>query len=167
MDTPTGKNAGCVCETENDILNEIDMILSSFKGEREELISILQQIQNKFCYLPEQALQCVAVFLRIPESTVFGIATFHHGLTLIPTGRNILKICQGNACRVKGSTRLLNAAEKRLGIEPGESTQDLEYALETAACLGACAVAPAMVANEATYGHMTTQKLVEILEGEE
>jgi len=167
MDVSTVRDAGCACEKEDDILPRLDMILSSFKGEKEELISILKRIQNEFCYLPEQALRRVAVFLRLPESTVYGIGTFYRGLTLVPVGRNQLKVCRGNACRVRGGGRILKAIEKQLQIKPGESTPDLEYALETVACLGACAVAPTVVANGETYGRVTIDKLAEIMEVEQ
>jgi NADH-quinone oxidoreductase subunit E len=106
----------------------------------------------------------IARFLGLPESTVFGVGTFYAQFKLVPSGRNIIRVCRGTACHVRGGARILREVEKRLGIKPGESTPDLEYSLETVACIGACALAPTMVVNKETHGEMTTKKAAEILE---
>ena len=138
-------------------------ILASYKGEPSELIPVLQQVQRVFGYLPEDAMRQIAKFLGVQESTVFGVATFYAQFKLVPTGRNTVRVCRGTACHVKGGARILREVQKRLGVKPGESTPDLEYALETVACIGACALAPTMVINDQTYGEMTTRKVPEIL----
>ena len=153
-----------VQEIEKNVENQVVEILTAYSGEKSDLIPILQQIQQKFGYLPEQAMRQAAKFTNVPESTVFGIGTFYTQFKLIPTGRNIIRVCRGTACHVKGGERILREVEKRLGIKPGESTPDLEYALETVACIGACALAPTMVINEDTYGQMTTKKVAETLD---
>ncbi len=145
----------------------IDEILSLFKGEEGELIPILQKVQLGFGYIPEKAITRVAKFIRVPEVTVFGVATFYSQFKLVPTGRNVVRVCRGTACHVRGGARILKEVEKKLGIKPGESTADLEYALETVACIGACALAPTMVINNDTYGKMTTKKVSEILDTDE
>lgn len=145
----------------------IDEILSPFKGEEGELIPILQKVQLEFGYVPEKAITRVAKFIRVPEVTVFGVATFYAQFKLVPTGRNVVRVCRGTACHVRGGARILKEVEKKLGIKPGESTPDLEYALETVACIGACALAPTMVVNNDTYGKMTTKKVSEILNRDE
>lgn len=145
----------------------IDEILSPFKGEEGELIPILQKVQLEFGYVPEKAITRVAKFIRVPEVTVFGVATFYAQFKLVPTGRNVVRVCRGTACHVRGGARILKEVEKKLGIKPGESTPDLEYALETVACIGACALAPTMVVNNDTYGKMTTKKVAEILNRDE
>jgi NADH-quinone oxidoreductase subunit E len=142
-------------------LNEI---LSFYQGSEDELIPILQQVQQVFGYLPEPALKKIAKFLKLPESTVFGVGTFYAQFKLVPSGRNIIKVCRGTACHVRGAARILREVEKHLGIKPGESTPDLECYLETVACIGACALAPTMVVNNETYGRMTTRKVAEVLE---
>ena len=142
-------------------LNEI---LSSYQGKKEELIPILQQVQQVFGYLPELAMERIAKFLTLPESTVFGVGTFYAQFKLAPSGRNIIRVCRGTACHVRGGARILREVEKHLGIKPGESTTDLECCLETVACIGACALAPTMVVNNETYGQMTTKKAAEVLE---
>ena len=150
-----------------DFDNKMDLILSAFKGDEGELIPVLQKVQLEFGYLPEKAIKRIAKFVRVPEVTVFGVATFYAQFKLVPTGRNVVRVCRGTACHVRGGARILKEAEKRLGIKPGESTPDLEYALETVACIGACALAPTMVVNNDTYGQMTTKKVAEILHKEE
>ena len=146
-------------ETREKRLNEI---LSSYEGKEEELIPILQQVQQAFGYLPEPAMKKIAKFLQLPESTVFGVGTFYAQFKLVPTGRNIVKVCRGTACHVRGGARILREVEKHLGIKPGESTPDLEYCLETVACFGACALAPVMVLNNKVHGRMTKAKVKEI-----
>jgi len=142
-------------------LNEI---LPSYEGREDELIPILQQVQQVFGYLPEPAMKKVAKFLKLPESTVFGVGTFYAQFKLVPTARNIVRVCRGTACHVRGGARMLREVEKHLGIKPGESTPDLECCLETVACIGACALAPTMVVNNETYGQMTTKKVPEVLD---
>jgi NADH-quinone oxidoreductase subunit E len=142
-------------------LNEI---LTSYQGKEEELIPILQQVQQVFGYLPETAMKRIAKFLKMPECTVFGVGTFYAQFKLVPSGRNIIRVCRGTACHVRGGARILREVEKHLGIKPGESSPDLEYCLETVACIGACALAPTMVVNNGTHGQMTTKKVAEVLE---
>jgi len=146
-------------ETSEKRLNEI---LSSYQGKKEELIPILQQVQQAFGYLPEPMMKKIAKFLQLPESTVFGVSTFYAQFKLIPSGRNIIRVCRGTACHVRGGARILREVEKRLGIKPGESTTDLEYCLETVACFGACALAPVMLVNDKVHGRMTKTKVKEI-----
>jgi len=145
--------------TVEECLNEI---LSSYEGREDELIPILQQVQQTFRYVPEPAMKRVAKFLRLPESTVFGVATFYDQFKLVPSGRNIIRVCRGTACHVRGGARILREVEKHLGIKPGESSPDLEYCLETVACFGACALAPVMALNNKVHGRMTKAKVKEI-----
>ncbi|MFA5308459.1 MAG: NADH-quinone oxidoreductase subunit NuoE [Dehalococcoidales bacterium] len=140
----------------------VDEILKSFTGGKSELIPILQQVQQALGYLPEDAMRRIAGFVREPESTVYGVATFYAQFKLVPTGRNVVRVCRGTACHVKGGDRILREVQRYLGIKPGESTPDMEYALETVACIGACALAPTMTINNETHGEMTTRKVAEI-----
>ena len=156
-----------VPEQEATYEQRVNKVLSDYKGNESELIPILQKVQQVFGYVPEFAINKIAEFLRLPEATVFGVTTFYAQFKLVPTGRNIIRVCRGTACHVRGGARILREAEKQLGIKPGESTTDLEYALETVACIGACALAPTMVVNNDTYGQMTTKKVTEILHSED
>ena len=150
-------------EREASIEERLSQILSSYQGKEDELIPLLQQIQQVFGYLPELAMKRIAKFLKLPESTVFGVSTFYAQFKLVPTGRNVIRVCRGTACHVRGGARILREVEKHLGIKPGESTPDLEYCLETVACFGACALAPVMVVNGKVNGRMTKAKVKDIL----
>ncbi len=141
-------------------LNEI---LSWHQGKEEELIPILQQIQQVFGYLPELVMKKIAKFLKLPESTVFGVVTFYAQFKLVPSGRNIVRVCRGTACHVRGAAGIIGEVEKQLGIKPGESTPDLEYSLEAIACFGSCALAPVMVIGNRVYGRMNRDKVKEVL----
>jgi len=146
-----------------DITKESGEILSRYSGESGDLIPMLQEAQEKFGYLPEEVMQRFARFLKLPESTVFGVSTFYAQFKLTPTGKKLVKVCRGTACHVRGGARILREVEKRLGIKPGETTSDLEYTLETIACFGSCALAPVMVVDKDVYGRMTTAKVGQIL----
>lgn len=161
--TTTQDTQATLAEQESVFDKEVDRILNSYKGDEGELIPILQKVQQAFSYVPEQAITRIARFLHIPEVTVFGVTTFYAQFKLVPTGRNIIRICRGTACHVRGGTRILTEVESQLGIKPGETTPDLEYSLETVACIGACALSPAMVINDKVYGRLTPQKVKEIL----
>ena len=148
---------------EVNIAEESNEILSRYRGESGSLIPMLQEAQEKFGYVPEEAMQRFAKFLKLPESTVYGVSTFYAQFKLTPTGRRLVKVCRGTACHVRGGAHILREAEKRLGIKPGETTDDLENSLETIACFGSCALAPVMVVDKDVYGRMTTTKVGQIL----
>ena len=140
------------------IERQTDEILASFKGEKSEIIPILQGVQKRFGYLPEPAIKQIADFVHVPASTVFGIGTFYAQFKLVPTGRNVIRICRGTGCYVRGAPRILREIESQLGIKDGDTTPDMEYTLETVACFGSCALAPVVVVNDRVYGRMTPDK---------
>ena len=125
----------------------------------------MQKVQEEFRYLPADAMMKVARFLRIPESTVFGVSTFYAQFKLTPLGKKIVKICRGTACHVRGGEKILEETEKQLGVKAGEVTEDLEWTLETIACFGACALAPVMVIDKDVHGRMVTNKVKDVLTG--
>ena len=147
-----------------DAREKLNDILSRYSGKKEELIPILQEAQEQFRYLPEETMREIARFLRLPESTVYGVATFYAQFKFSPVGRKVVRVCRGTACHVRGAPRILDEIEKHLGILPGETTDDLEYSLETIACFGSCALAPVMVVDENVYGRMTPARVGEILD---
>jgi NADH-quinone oxidoreductase subunit E len=147
---------------EPDVKEQLDKILSQYDGESADLIPILQAAQGRFGYLPKEVMQGIAKFLRLPESTVYGVSTFYAQFKLTPTGKRIVRVCRGTACHVRGGARILREVERRLGIKSGETTDDMEYTLETVACIGACALAPNIVIDSGTYGRMTVKKVAEI-----
>jgi NADH:ubiquinone oxidoreductase subunit E len=142
---------------------KVEAVLASFRGVKAEVIPILQKVQQALGYLPQDTLRRVADFTRVPEATVFGVATFYSQFKLKPVGRNVVKACRGTGCYVRGAPRLLDQIENLLGIKDGETTSDLEYTLETVACFGSCALAPVVVLNDTVYGRMTPQKVKELL----
>ena len=151
-------------EWEKTIKKQVSEILASYRGEKAELIPLLQHVQRELGYLPETAIGQLAAFVDIPESTVFGVATFYSQFNLVPVGRCVIKVCRGTGCYVKGAPIIQDELEKELGIKAGETTQDLGFTLETVACFGACALAPVMVINENVYGRMTKNKVKQILD---
>ena len=142
-------------------------IFSHYHGDRQELIPILQETQEQFRYLPAEAMREIARFLRIPESTIYGVCTFYAQFKLTPLGRKIVKMCRGTACHVRGGAKILEETEKILGIKAGETTNDLEYTLETIACFGSCALAPVLVIDDIVHGRVTTSKVKSIITGTE
>jgi len=138
-------------------------IFSRYRGDKQELIPILQETQEGFRYLPAAAMREIARFLRIPESSIYGVSTFYAQFKLTPLGKRVVRVCRGTACHVRGSGKVLSEIEKQLGIRAGETTVDMEYTLETVACIGACALAPTMTIDKETYGKMTPKKVLEVL----
>jgi NADH-quinone oxidoreductase subunit E len=147
------------------IIDRVDKVLASYTREKANLIPILQQVQQVLGYLPEEALKRIAKYVGEPECNVFGVATFYAQFQLLPRGRNLVRVCRGTGCYVKGAPRIIEELEKMLGIKEGETTPDKEYTLETVACFGSCALAPVMVVNEKVYGRLTAEKAKEILKG--
>ncbi len=149
--------------TKADIQDKLKEVLASYEGEKHELIPILQDTQAAFRYLPAAAIREIARFLNMSESTIYGVATFYAQFKLAPVGKKIIRMCRGTACHVRGSSKVLAEMEKQLGIKAGETTPDMEYTLETVACIGACALAPTMTIDGETYGKMSTRKVAEVL----
>ncbi|NVM22810.1 MAG: NADH-quinone oxidoreductase subunit NuoE [Desulfobacterales bacterium] len=138
-------------------------ILSVFEGKKGALISIFQRIQEEFGYLPEDALSEVARFLKIPPSQVFSVATFYAHFYLTRRGDQLVRVCQGTACHVRGARDVLETAQHRLGIKTGQTTEDYKYSLERVACVGSCANAPVIMIDDDVHAKMTPGKLVNIL----
>lgn len=137
----------------------LNTIFSNFEGKDHELIPILQKVQGEFGYLPENAMLEIAKFTRVPESQVFAIATFYSQFRFTPIGRQHIMVCRGTACHVKGAPRILDEIETQLGIKEGESTEDLEYSLESVACIGACGLSPCIMINKKVEAKLTPKKI--------
>ncbi|HEX7365320.1 MAG TPA: NADH-quinone oxidoreductase subunit NuoE [Dehalococcoidia bacterium] len=138
--------------------NELAEIFADYKGERGALIPILQKVQEKFGYLPEEAIPEIAKFSGMSESEVFGVASFYAQFYFTRRGRHTVKVCLGTACHVRGGGRILDEVKRELGIESGGTTKDFKFSLERVACFGACALAPVLVVNKDVYGRMTGAK---------
>lgn len=143
-------------------LSLMDPILKEHEGQSDALITMLQEIQEAYGYLPEEVLNYLSQETAIPMSKIYAVATFYAQFYLTPRGRNTIRLCRGTACHVRGAARILDAVERELGVSEGETTPDLEYTLETVACIGACALAPTMVINEDTFGKLTPNKVEDV-----
>ena len=138
---------------------EIDKIIEKYKDDPGPLISILQELQSIFGYLPKEALFYISEKLKIPESRIWETVTFYTQFYLEPRGKNTIRVCIGTACHVKGSSRVLERLQKKLGIKPGETTLDYTFSLETVRCLGTCFLAPVIMINSDYFGNMTPDKV--------
>ena len=137
-------------------------VLCSFAGSQEELIPILQKVQETFGYIPKEYMVDIAKFIRVPESKVFGTATFYAQFRFTPTGETRVMVCRGTACHVKGAPQVLSEIERRLGVKEGETTSDMKYSLDTVACIGCCSLAPCIMVNKKVEANMTPKKIGEL-----
>jgi len=139
--------------------DRLNRIFASSRGERGNLIPLLQRVQAEFGYLPEQAMFRIAEFAGVPESRVFGVSTFFAQFRFRPVGKKHVVVCRGTGCHVRGSPRILDELQKTLGIREGETTADREYSLETVACIGACGLSPCVTVNKRVFTKMTPKKV--------
>ncbi|MCP3876228.1 MAG: NADH-quinone oxidoreductase subunit NuoE [Desulfobacteraceae bacterium] len=145
---------------------QVEKILEGYEGNTVELIPILQQVQNELGYLPEQSMRQVARFLALPDSKVYAVATFYEQFRFTPMGKNKVTVCRGTACHVRGAEMILEEIEGKLDIKEGETTEDLDYTLETAACIGCCALAPCVMVNDDVKAKLTTKTVDTLFEKE-
>lgn len=141
----------------------VEALIDSYVDKKEQLISLLQAIQAEFNYLPQETLVKVSRKLDIPLSQVFSVATFFQSFSLKPRGRHTITVCLGTACHVKGGQRLVDKIARDYKIAPGETTRDERFTLETANCLGCCALGPVVVIDGNYEGQVTPDKLDKIL----
>jgi NADH-quinone oxidoreductase subunit E len=144
---------------------ELQEIFQFHNQSRENLIPILQEIQDRKAYLSPDSVGQVADFLGISENDVYGVATFYAQFRFHPPGRHHIKVCDGTACHVRGSRLITEAVTRKIGISPGETSQNRDFSLEKVACFGSCALAPVVVLDEKVYGRMTTRKMQKLIEG--
>lgn len=128
------------------------------------LIAVLHKAQELFGYLPPEVQVFISRKTGVPTSRIYGVVTFYSLFTMKPRGRHTISVCMGTACFVKGAERVLEAIERHLGIALGEMTEDGMFMLEQVHCLGACSLAPVMAINGQVYGHMTPDKVKDILD---
>ena len=144
-------------------LEKVTAIVGKYGGNRDSLIAILQDIQSEWRYLPEDAVRVVASQLGMPLIQVYGVATFFRAFSLTPRGEHIVSVCLGTACHVRRAPAVLEEIKRRLGIEPGETTGDMRYSLETVNCLGACALGPIVVVDGEYRGQMSPGRVKKVL----
>ena len=140
-------------------------ILSSHESRKAELIPILQEVQAEYGYLPRETLLEVAKFTRVPEGRVYGVASFYGQFRFAPVGRNIIMVCRGTACHVRGAPKVLQEMENQLDITVGETTPDREFTLETVACIGACCLAPVVKVGAEVHGKLQGKEVAKMLKG--
>ena len=145
------------------LLEETKLFLKDFSPTRESLIPILQAVQNKFGFIPPEAIKEIASFLDIVPGEVFGVATFYNQFRFVPPGKHPIKVCLGTACHVRGGNIILEEWERRLGIKEGEVTEDREFSLDRVACVGCCALAPVAVIGDEVHGRLSPSAINGIL----
>ena len=144
----------------------VQSVLSAFEGKKEEIIPILQSVQDTFSYIPLNSMLEIARFTGVPESQIYGVATFYAQFRFTPRGKTHCMVCRGTACHVNGASRILEETETVLDIKEGETTEDLEYSLETVACIGACSLAPAMMINDTVEAKLDPKKVRKLFKRE-
>lgn len=142
----------------------IDTIVSAGSGVPGSVIAVLRECQDVAGYLPVELIDYIAVGLNLSRSEVFGVASFYALFSMQPKGRNLVKVCMGTACYVKGIKEVINRVENHYGMKQGGTSQDRRFSLEAVRCLGACGLAPVMVVNTDTYGDVKSDKIIQILD---
>ena len=145
-------------------LAQVDTLIDKYNADQRALISLLLDIQDQFYYLPQEALERVADKVGVPSVQVYQVAKFYKAFSLTPRGKHLLTVCVGTACHVRGGDRLVDQLGRLLKVEPGETTEDKLFTLQTVNCLGCCALGPVMVVDGTYYGKMTATKIDKVLD---
>jgi len=148
-------------------LARMNAIVSEYSQQKWALIPLLQKIQSEFGYIPPQSMPLIAKGLGLFTSQVQGVISFYTQLYTQPRGRKVVRVCRGTACHVRGGKTILKLVKQHLGLEEGETSPDLEYTLETVACIGVCALAPNMVVGDHVHGHMNPKKVEQLFRNRE
>jgi NADH:ubiquinone oxidoreductase subunit E len=144
-------------------ITAVDRILEKYRGDRSALIAILQDVQEHYRFIPEEAAARISAEMDIPFSRIYSLATFYKAFTLTPRARYPISVCMGTACHVQGAPRILEKLERDLNIKTGETTADGNFGLETVRCLGCCGLAPVVTVGEDLYGKVTLTGISKIL----
>jgi NADH:ubiquinone oxidoreductase subunit E len=145
-------------------IKKVDTVLDDAAGQRGMLIAVLQRVQEKIGYLPEEAMTMIAGRMSLSLNNVYGVASFYKHFHFKPRGKNIVKVCMGTACHVRGAKAVLTEMEHQLGIKEGETTKDLSVTLETVGCVGCCALAPVTTINDKDlFGELTPRMVDDII----
>jgi len=144
-------------------LAQVRAVIDRYRGQKWALIPLLQSVQEEFGYIPPGAVAPIAEALSLFPSQVQGVISFYSQLYTSPRGKNLVKVCRGTACHVRGGRTILKLVKQELGLDEGETSPDLEYSLETVACIGVCALAPNIVINRDTHGRLNPKKVTRLL----
>ena len=142
---------------------KLDEVIIKYRHENGPLIPILQEAQAVYGYLPADVLKHISKGTRIPLAKIYGVVTFYSQFRLAPVGRNLINVCLGTACHVRGGAKVLDIIEKTLKIKDGVTSEDRRYTLEIVACIGACGLSPVMSVNGQVYGRLVPENVAEIL----
>jgi len=145
-------------------LNQVDLIVDKYQEKRTALISILHDVQDRYKYLPDEALKMVASRLRMDINEIYSVATFYKSFTLTPQGKHSITLCLGTACHVRGGPKILRELKGLLHIEPGQTTPDKQFSLNVVNCLGVCAIGPVMMVDRNFYGEINPIRAKRIIE---
>ena len=154
----------CEC-VENKIRQEVQEIIKAYKPEKDNLIQVLNEVKEKYGYIPKIAQMEISKYLGVPMAEIYGVITFYARFTLEPKGKYNISVCLGTACFVKGSQSILDRLKERLNLEEGKTSSDGKFSIDTTRCVGACGIAPVFTVNDEVYGHATVKKLDEVLDG--
>lgn len=141
-------------------IDSVRSLLDGYRGKEGGLVHALQDVQHALGYLPKEAMEMIADVFNLPFSHVYGVASFYAHFYFVPRGKNIIKVCTGTACHVRGAKTILDGLAEELGIEPGQTTSDMEFTLETVSCVGCCALAPVVVVGEEVSKERTPKRLI-------
>jgi NADH-quinone oxidoreductase E subunit len=144
-------------------LAKITPLIEEYQGKKWALIPLLQRVQEEYGYIPPETIVPIAEALHLFSSEVQGVVTFYSQFSLKPRGKNVVRVCKGTACHVRGGRSILKIAKRELGVDEGNTTEDYQFTLETVACLGACFLAPTMMVNKSYYGKLSPPKMTSIL----
>lgn len=158
------KQCKCKKETEREKYERISQVIDEYKHKEGSLIQILHMAQGIYGYLPLELQQFIAQKLDMPLSEVYGVVTFYSFFSTQPRGENTIRVCLGTACYVRGGKKIVERLKEILGIEVGETTDDMKFTLEVMRCIGACGLAPAITINDKVYKQVNPDKLEKILE---
>jgi NADH-quinone oxidoreductase subunit E len=142
---------------------KIDQIIDRYTSEEGGLIQLLLDVQRELNWVPKEVVQRISDRLQVPLSQIYRVASFYKSMSLKPRGRHLVNVCLGTACQVRGGPRLMDRVREILGINPGETTQDMKFTLERVNCLGCCALGPVMVVDGEYHGKLMPAKAEEIL----
>ncbi len=146
-------------------MEKVDEIIDKYRNEKVPYIAILQDINNEYRYLPEEALNRISKKLEVPLSELYSLATFYKCFSLFPRGEHEVHVCMGTACHVRGARRILEKIIQDLKVNPGETSEDGKYTVETVNCVGACALGPLVVFDGKYYGQLSISKIDKLLGG--
>ncbi|WP_291318573.1 NAD(P)H-dependent oxidoreductase subunit E [Desulfonatronospira sp.] len=147
-----------------DMWQDIDRIIQEYLEVPGAVTQVLRRCQDLVGYLPVQLVDYIARSMNIPGSEIFGVASFYSLFSLKPRGRNIIRVCTGTACHVKGADMVMRRLKQTYHLEDGSTTPDRRFTLESVRCMGACGLAPAMTINQATHGHITADQALKLLQ---